>query len=163
MTTDTHHYLAELRWTGNRGTGTAGYHAYGRDHEIHVAGKPVLHGSADPAFRGDPARHTPEDLFLAAAAACHMLFYLALCAREGIRVLAYRDQAEGWLEAGPAGGRFRGIRLHPQVVLAPGSDPQRAAALHATAHARCFIANSCSVPITCEPSSTVATEPPAWT
>lgn len=155
-----HHYRARLHWTGNRGSGTSGYAAYARDHEIHIEGKPVLAGSADPGFRGDPARHNPEDLFLSAVAACHMLFYLALCAREGIRVLAYEDHAQGWLETGDAGGRFREIRLQPRVAVAGDADPAHALALHATAHERCFIANSCSAPIRCEPVVSVAAGQP---
>ena len=29
-----HRYRLETAWTGNRGTGTSGYTAYGREHEI---------------------------------------------------------------------------------------------------------------------------------
>lgn len=36
--------------------GTRDYQAYGRDHEIIVAGRPSIPGSSDPAFRGDPSR-----------------------------------------------------------------------------------------------------------
>ena len=60
-----HRYRLEVAWTGNRGTGTSGYTAYGREHEIRAAGKPVLSGSSDPAFRGDPARWNPEELLVA--------------------------------------------------------------------------------------------------
>ena len=148
-----HHYRARLHWTGNRGEGTVDYAGYGRGYEVHVDGKPVLPGSADPAFHGDPARHNPEDLFLSAVSACHMLFYLALCAREGIRVLSYEDRAEGWLETDASGsGRFREIRLAPRVTVAAGTDTARAGDLHALAHERCFIANSCRAPVHCSAS-----------
>ena len=147
-----HHYRTRVHWTGNTGEGTARYDAYSREHRIHVDGKPPLAGSADPTFRGDAALHNPEDLLLASVAACHMLFYLALCAREGLRVLAYEDSAEGVLDADTNGdGRFREIRLRPQVTIAAGADRRRAEALHQAAHARCFIANSCSVPVHCDP------------
>jgi hypothetical protein len=46
--------VAVRAWSGNRGTGTNNYGAYGCDHEIHYPGKPVIAGSSDPAFRGDP-------------------------------------------------------------------------------------------------------------
>jgi organic hydroperoxide reductase OsmC/OhrA len=147
-----HHYRARVHWTGNTGEGTARYDAYSRDHRIHVDGKPSLAGSADPAFRGDAALHNPEDLFLASVAACHMLFYLALCARDGLRVFAYEDAAEGVLDANTNGhGRFREIHLRPRVTIATDADPAHAEALHRAAHARCFIANSCSVPVHCAP------------
>jgi organic hydroperoxide reductase OsmC/OhrA len=147
-----HHYRARVHWTGNTGEGTARYDAYSRNHRIHVDGKPLLAGSADATFRGDAALHNPEDLFLASVAACHMLFYLALCARDGLRVLAYEDAAEGLLDADTNGqGRFREIHLRPRVTIATGADPVRAGALHQAAHARCFIANSCNVPVHCDP------------
>ena len=37
---------------------------------VEIAGKPPLRGSADPMFRGDPALYNPEDLLVAALAAC---------------------------------------------------------------------------------------------
>jgi organic hydroperoxide reductase OsmC/OhrA len=43
------------------------------------------------------------------------------------------------------------------VTIAPGSDPARARALHETAHARCYVANSVSFPISCEPDIVVET------
>lgn len=142
-----HHYRLRLRWTGNRGCGTADYVGYERDYLLQCDGKPDLPGSADPAFRGDAARHNPEDLFVGAIAACHMLFYLALCAQKGLRVLGYEDAPQGWMEAGAAGGSFREIHLAPTVTIAAGSDPALAEDLHAIAHQRCFLANSCAMPI----------------
>ena len=43
------------------------------------------------------------------------------------------------------------VTLHPRVRIAAGSDAALAAQLHARAHALCFIANSCSVPIAHQP------------
>ncbi len=143
-----HRYTARLVWTGNRGGGTSDYTSYDRQYSVLVTGKPELVGSADPTFRGDPARHNPEELFLASLAACHMLFYLALCARHGIRVLSYEDEATGTLALNAdGGGRFEAVTLAPVVAIAEGDDEALAARLHDTAHERCFIASSCSVPI----------------
>lgn len=143
-----HAYAAGVVWEGNTGEGTASYAGYGRGYRVVVDGKPDLPGSADPAFRGDGGRHNPEDLFLAALSACHMLFYLSLCARGGVRVLAYADRATGTLRMEPdGGGRFESVTLHPVVRIHPDDDAELAARLHETAHARCFIANSCGVPI----------------
>ncbi|HEY8141883.1 MAG TPA: OsmC family protein [Kofleriaceae bacterium] len=155
-----HSYAARIVWQGNTGEGTANYAAYGRDYATRIAGKPELAGSADPAFRGDASRHNPEDLFLAAIAACHMLFYLALCARRGVRVVAYEDAAEGVMETRPdGGGAFTSVVLRPRVTIAVESAPNRAggtaadlaAELHATAHSLCFIGNSCRMPIRVAP------------
>lgn len=53
MTPKTHHYTVKVIWTGNTGSGTKSYRGYERTHEISAPDKPVIAGSADPAFRGD--------------------------------------------------------------------------------------------------------------
>lgn len=144
----THAYANHLIWTGNLGDGTSSYAAYSRRYRVLVDGKPELIGSANRAFRGEANVHDPEDLFLASLSACHMLAYLALCARQGVRVLEYEDHASGILVThADGGGQFESVTLSPVVTIAEGSDTDLAARLHDTAHARCFIANSCSVPV----------------
>jgi organic hydroperoxide reductase OsmC/OhrA len=146
-----HLYRANVRWIGNRGSGTSDYRAYTRDHLITFPGKPPLPGSSDPAYRGDSGRYNPEELLVASLSACHMLWYLHLCATDGIIVAEYTDDAEGTLETGPDGaGRFTEVVLHPAVTLARG-DPTRATALHERAHELCFIANSVNFPVRHEP------------
>jgi organic hydroperoxide reductase OsmC/OhrA len=144
----THAYANHLIWTGNLGDGTSSYAAYSRRYRVLVDGKPELIGSANRAFRGESDVHDPEDLFVAALTACHMLAYLALCARQGVRVLEYEDHASGTLVTdADGGGQFESVTLSPVVTIAEGSDADLAARLHDTAHARCFIANSCSIPV----------------
>ena len=105
--TKNHHYSTTVRWTGNRGAGTGDYRAYERSHEIVVEGKPTIAGSSDPAFRGDAAKHNPEELLVASLSACHMLWYLHLCADAGVVVTDYIDQASGIMSEGDTGvGRF---------------------------------------------------------
>ncbi len=157
-----HHYRASVRWTGNRGTGTSDYRAYGREHTLTFEGKDPLPGSSDPTFRGDPTRYNPEELLLGSLSACHMLWYLHLCAVAGIVVESYRDEAEGVMETEPGGsGRFTRVTLHPTVTIQDGS-PDRAADLHTEAHRRCFIANSVNFPVRFEPTIRVAlgSQPP---
>ena len=138
-----HRYRLEVAWTGNRGTGTSGYTAYGREHEIRAAGKPVLPGSSDPAFRGDPARWNPEELLVGSLSACHMLWYLHLCSDAGIVVTDYLDRAEGiMVEPRPGVAKFERVILKPRITLAPGADLEKAGALHQDAHRLCFIARS---------------------
>ena len=148
MTKGVHRYAARLIWEGNTGTGTASYTSYGRQYRVLVVGKPDLMGSADPAFRGEADQLNPEDLFLSAISACHMLSYLALCARQGVRVLAYEDAAEGTMVLHPSGGgRFVEVVLHPRVTIEAGENAALALQLHDTAHQLCFIASSCSIDI----------------
>lgn len=152
MTGRTHLYRLETRWTGNRGTGTSSYRAYGRDHVVTAPGKPTIIGSADPAFRGARERWNPEELLVASLSACHMLWYLHLCAEAGIRVTAYEDQPEGLMvEEADGGGRFLRTTLRPRVTLEDG-DAHEAERLHTAAHRLCFIARSVDFPVECEPS-----------
>lgn len=144
---DDHTYLLHLRWEGNRGEGTSHYQGYDRTYRVTQAGKPDLLGSADPGFRGDPALPNPEDLLLAALSACHMLSYLALCARRGVVVLDYTDDAEGVLTFMESGGHFASATLRPKVTVASPEQAPLAEALHAQAHADCFIAASCNFPV----------------
>jgi organic hydroperoxide reductase OsmC/OhrA len=143
-----HEYTAELIWEGDRGTGSRDYSSYGRSFRVAIDGKPDLAGSADPAFRGEPDRHNPEELLVAAVASCHMLVYLALCSRAGIAVTGYSDTARGTLVLQPGGGgSFEQIVLEPRVTVAPEDDLGAAEALHSRAHELCFIASSCNFPI----------------
>ena len=90
-----HSYTTTVEWTGNKGSGTSGYRTYERAHTIVAEGKPVIPGSSDPSFRGDPARYNPEDLLVGSLSACHMLWYLHVCSVGGIVVTGYLDRAEG--------------------------------------------------------------------
>jgi organic hydroperoxide reductase OsmC/OhrA len=156
MTNDTHHYSTTLTWDGNRGTGTTTYAGYGREHHAIIDGKADLALSADPTFRGDAARHNPEDLLLIAVASCHMLSYLAIAAKRGVNVLAYRDHATGTMQTDArGGGKFTEIVLHPEVTIDDATKVERATEFHEEAHALCFIANSVSAPIRHEPTTKV--------
>src|ERR1700722_16738695 len=119
----THHYKVTVEWTGNTGSGTSGYKAYERRHEISAGTKkPAIPGSSDPNFHGDAARWNPEELLVASLSACHKLWYLHLCSEARIVVTAYVDHAEGVMEETADGsGRFARVVLHPQVTLAPGA------------------------------------------
>jgi organic hydroperoxide reductase OsmC/OhrA len=147
-----HRYQVTVRWTGNLGSGTSSYKAYARDHEIEAAGEPPIPGSSDPAFRGDPARWNPEQLFVASVSACHKLWYLHLAAVAGIVVTAYVDRAEGsMVEDGTGAGHFVSITLRPEIAVQEPVDIAKAQALHTEAHAKCFIANSIKTPVAVEP------------
>jgi organic hydroperoxide reductase OsmC/OhrA len=150
-----HHFAAHLVWTGAAAGPTRSYQAYDRTWRALVEGKPPLEGSADPAFRGDPARYNPEDLLVVALATCHLLSYLALCARAGIEVAAYEDQARGTMAIKDGKLRFVEVALAPRVTIAAG-DLAQAEALHAQAHAECFIANSVNFPVRNRPTVSAA-------
>lgn len=151
----THTYAVAVTWTGDRGTGTSGYRAYGRTHEVTAPGRPVLLGSSDPTFRGEPDRWNPEQLLVAALAQCHMLAYLHLCADAGVVVTGYVDEAGGTMVQTPdGGGHFTEAVLRPRVTVAAPGMVERATALHGAAHKACFIASSVNFPVRHEPETT---------
>jgi organic hydroperoxide reductase OsmC/OhrA len=148
-----YHYSIDTTWTGNSGSGTKDYRAYTRDHEICAEGKiaPVP-GSSDKAFLGDPARYNPEELLVASLSACHMLWFLHLCAEAGIVVTDYRDSATGTMAQHTDGsGEFTRVTLHPHVVITSPDRIAEVAELHAKAHHLCFIARSVNFLVEHEP------------
>ena len=148
-----HRFVAQLAWTGGPGTDAA---SYSRDFEIRTAGKPVVAGSAPSVFKGSDARHSPEDLILESLSACHLLTYLSICARAGIRVTSYSDTITGTL--GMKDGKMRMVEalLKPVVTVEGADRVAEALALHEKAHAQCFIANSVNFPVRNEPVVTAA-------
>lgn len=154
----THRYELTLEWTGNNGPGTSSYRAYSRDHVLGASGKPVIAGSADPAFRGSRGRWNPEELLVASLAQCHLLAYLHLCASAGVVVTAYADTPTGVLtmdEIGD-GGQITEVTLRPAVQVADPLMADQALALHDDVPAVCFIARSVSFPVRHEPTIAVA-------
>lgn len=155
-----HHYAVSVEWTGDRGTGTSSYRAYGRDHVVRADGKlHELAGSADRTFHGDRERWNPEELLLAALSQCHMLSYLHVAASRGIVVVAYTDEADGEMQqTADGGGRFTRATLRPVVTIAAG-DPADALDAHHEAAEKCFIAASVNFPVGHEPVIVLADDP----
>lgn len=152
-----HHYEVDVVWTGDLGSGTSGYRDYERAHEVSGEGKGVVLGSSDPAFRGDPERWNPEELLVASLAQCHMLWFLHLCAADGVIVTGYADRPRGTMVETPdGGGRFEEVVLRPRVTVATGEQADRTKALHERAHELCFIANSVNFTVRHEPDVEVA-------
>ena len=154
-----HTYSATVTWTGAGTTGTASYTSYSRNHEVALPGKPLLLGTSDPAFRGDPERYTPEELFVTSLSQCHMLWFLHLAAVEGVVVTGYVDQAAGRMRIEAQGaGQFTEMVLRPRITLAspttkagePVTDAL-VARLHEKAHQHCFIARSVNFPVHLDP------------
>ena len=143
-----HHFKVQTKWTGNKGVGTENYSAYARDHVFSIDNKTDLLASADPAFLGDGTKHNPEDLLVSSISACHMLWYLHLCASHGITVVNYKDNASGILTVTETnGGHFTEVTLRPIVIITEQSQIDKANELHKEANRMCFIANSCNFPV----------------
>jgi len=100
----------------------------------------------------------PEEAFVASLSSCHMLWFLSIAARRGFVVESYRDKAQGTVAKNAKGKQaVMEVVLRPQVTYA-GNPPSEAEsqAMHEESHDRCFIANSVSTDVRCEPVNQVA-------
>jgi organic hydroperoxide reductase OsmC/OhrA len=148
----THTYGTSLHWASEAGEGTKSYAGYSRDHTIGSEGKPNILASSDSAFRGDSARYNPEELLVASLSSCHMLWYLHLCAVNGITVISYSDRASGQMEETGGAGQFVNVDLRPVVTIVEQARRTRALSLHHDAHQMCFIARSVNFPVNVRPT-----------
>ena len=114
-----HEFVARIDWKGAENGPTTDYKSYSRDYDILIDGRPIIKGSAAPVFLGTDDRYNPEDLLVASLSACHMLSYLALCARKNIAVTAYQDDAWGKMEMKDGKLCFTQVILRPDVVISP--------------------------------------------
>ena len=89
---------------------------------------------------------------VAAAASCHMLFFLSLAAKRGVVVDEYLDHPVGTLDKDER-GRLAMTRIVLRPVIAFGErkpSQEELAQLHHEAHALCYVANSLRAEITVE-------------
>jgi organic hydroperoxide reductase OsmC/OhrA len=148
-------YQLETIWVGAEKTTSFTSENYSREYQINIPDKPSLIASADPHFRGDRHLYNPEDLLVASLSGCHMLSYLALCARSHIKVISYRDNAVGKMTRQEGKIRFIEVILHPQVAIEVVEHVDEAIQLHDRAHHECFIANSVNFPVRNQPTISV--------
>ena len=145
-----HEYSVCVEWTGNLGTGTSGYRTYSRNHDVRgtTADLPVIHGSQILRSEGTLTGGTRNSF-------CSPHSRSATCCgtstsqqTRGVTVTAYSDTPTGIMVEHPGGtGEFTSATLRPTVTIAPGNDPERAAALHDRAAEHCFIARSVNFPV----------------
>ena len=150
------HYTAQLLWqregadfTGNR---------YSRRHTISFDGGAQMLASSSPHVvpvpLSDPAGVDPEEGFVASLASCHMLWFLSIAAKAGYTVDRYSDAAEGVMARNAAGKMaMTQVTLRPQAAFSGERRPTREQleTLHHRAHEECYIANSVTSDVRCEP------------
>ena len=91
---------------------------------------------------------------MASLSSCHMLWFLSLAARAGFCVDRYTDNAQGLMGRNAAGKMaMTQVTLRPEVAFSGEKRPTREQldALHHKAHDECFIANSVTTDVRCEP------------
>jgi len=132
-----HSYPLHLNWTGNTLDGT-----YTRNATVTNPAKHPLSVSSAPEYAGDAARWNPEDLLGSALATCHMLTFLALCAKAKVEVVGYEDAAEAVLDTVEKVTRVTQIHLRPVIRVTRGTSMTKVVELFEKAHKYCFVANS---------------------
>lgn len=149
-------HVAELTWT--REDQPFLDNRYSRRHVVRFDGGERLPMSSSPDAvpvpMSDASAVGPEELFVASLASCHMLWFLALAARRGMRVDSYRDAAVGSMGRDEQGRTvMREVLLRPQVDFSGAAVPTRAQVeqLHDAAHEACFLAHSVRCQVRCEP------------
>jgi organic hydroperoxide reductase OsmC/OhrA len=150
------HYTAQILW--QRGDQDFLGDRYSRRHLIRFDGGAELVGSSSPQVvpepKSDPAGVDPEEAFVASLSSCHMLWFLSIAARRGFCVDSYSDNAEGVMARNAAGKMaMTQVTLRPAVVFSRQERPTREQLdeLHHKAHEECFIANSVTTDVRCEP------------
>jgi len=143
MNTNLHKYNINLTWTGNRGIGTISYKEYDRTYDVNSEGKETLNLSSDPHFLGDKSKYNPEELFIISISSCFMLWYLHLCADNGIVVEKYEDSVSGVMKEGKnIKGKFESVDLNIKIKITDLNKKELAIKLLNVADTKCFIANS---------------------
>jgi len=144
-----HRYRCRLDWSGSTADG---YDAYDRTHRVSCppAGT-ALSLSSDRAFGGSPELLNPEQLLVAAASSCQMLWFLAYAARARIDVVSYVDETEAVMPEDDKPMRITEIVLRPHIVIAGEADETRVREFIERSHEHCYIANSLRSEITIEP------------
>ncbi|MDE3246199.1 MAG: OsmC family protein [Acidobacteriota bacterium] len=132
-----HEYPLRLNWTGDTLADP-----YSRDAVADSAGKASIPVSSAAEYAGTFQRWNPEDLLGTALATCHMLTFLALCAKAKIQVTRYEDAAVSVLDTLGKTTSITEIRLNATIRVAPGTSKAKVEDLFHKAHKYCFVANS---------------------
>jgi organic hydroperoxide reductase OsmC/OhrA len=145
-------HTAALRWS--RHGRDFRYETFSRDHELTFENGQKTLASSAPAFLGNPEALNPETLLVGSLSSCHMLTFLAICAKRGYVVDHYDDAASGLLDKNAEGKMaITRITLRPKALFSGEKQPtaEELAKLHERAHANCFIGSSIRAEVAVEP------------
>jgi organic hydroperoxide reductase OsmC/OhrA len=153
------HYSAQVLW--EREGPDFARNRYSRRHRLRFDGGAEVLASSSPHVVplpwSDAAGVDPEEMFIASLASCHMLWFLSLAVEAGYVVERYGDDAQGVMARNGAGRMaMTQVTLRPHAVFSGERQPSREEleALHHAAHEECFIANSVTTEVRCEPVHT---------
>lgn len=133
----------ELHW--HRATPVLQTGKYSNAHTVQYNDSHGVQVDAAPDWGGDPGHTNPEQALASALSSCHMMTFLALCAKAGWPVATYHDHAVAHLGKNAKGlMSVTRIDLHPVVRFDTGFsvEPVELEQMQDRAHRYCFIANS---------------------
>jgi organic hydroperoxide reductase OsmC/OhrA len=138
-------YHTALEWTG------------GRQAVLNGPELPNLEVSAPPEFGGIPHQWTPEHFYVAAAEACMLTTFLAICDISKLAVKSYRSSAKGRLEWVEGDGlRMTEVEIAPVIEITAEADRERALRLVEKAAKNCLVARSFTAPVSVHPEVVVS-------
>lgn len=109
---------------------------------LSAPGKPALHVSTPPEFKGEDGQWTPEEMFVAAVEVCHMATFMSYAAARGVAVLGYVSHANGVLEYIDGDYRFTRIVIFPTITVPASTEESQLHTLLREAQKHCLVANS---------------------
>lgn len=119
--------------------------SYSAEHDIVYSPAFAIKADTAPDWGGNPENTNPEQAMAASLSSCHMMTFLALCAKAGWPVATYSDHAVAHL-----GRNAKGKTVVTQIDLKPDVTfdddftvtPEDMAKMQERAHRYCFIANT---------------------
>lgn len=149
-------YAVEIAWS--RGNQPFTDNNYSRRHVLRFDGGVEVPASSSPHIvpvpMSDRSAVDPEEALVGALSSCHMLLFLGIAAKRKLVVDEYTDTAAGVLGKNPEGKlAITRVTLRPRVRFSGDSrpTPDQIETMHHQAHENCFIANSVTTEVICEP------------
>ena len=131
------HFPLAVEWAG------------GRKVAVHVDGKAALDVTPPPVFRGtEPDVWSPEDLIVAAAAACLGVTFTGFAERAGLAYDRFSIEADG-VAGRREDGRFGFTRVDLRFEI-EAADAELARELAEKAEADCLVSASFDLPVVAE-------------
>ena len=104
--------------------------------------KPDIEIATPPEFKGHTGIWTPEDLFVASVNSCIMTTFLYYIGKQGLELLGYESNAEGFLEKIEKQFVFSTIEIKPKILVKQDADIQKVEKLIELCERNCLISNS---------------------
>ena len=117
-------------------------------------GVPDLRAEAPADFDGPGDAWSPEHLLLAAVQACFLLTLRLIARASHVDFISLDVDTSGTVDRQEGVTRFTEIVLRPRLVIARGTDPERALRMLDKSEKHCLVSASLSTPIRVEPEIT---------